>query len=192
MCFVVYNTFEWKFREIAMKGIVGVFWILLFCTLGCQNTPTERYSNLIWGQPSKGLRCSIKVAEREWSKQDAAVVGVVIENISAGRVDLNVSSSFELSGEKPYWGPVNILGEVQKVPVNPRSTISLEKGESLSNNIDISKMGWDYTFSSVWPRRDFYSFVPVGRYNLTLDLEVRDGENPEHIVSNIVEVIITD
>jgi len=175
-----------------MKSIVRVFWILLCCTLGCQSESTNEYSNRIWGQPFKGLRCSIEVAKMEWSKQEVAVVGVVIENISTGKVDLEVSSSFRLSGEKPYWGPVNILGEVQRVPINPRSTISLEKGASLSTKIDISKLGWDYMFSSVWPVQEFYSFVPAGWYNLALDLEVGDGESAKHIVSNIIEVVIID
>jgi len=120
------------------------------------------------------------------------VVDIAVENVSASEVDLEVSSSFQLSGKKFYWAPVDILAKSKTPPINSRSTISLQKGARLSAKMDISKLGWDHPFSSVWPVREFSSFVPAAQYRLTLDLEVLDGAYPEHVVSNIIEVAITE
>lgn len=177
-----------------MRISIIVLAVLLCFVAGCRKKadPVDERPHRVWGQACRGLRCSIILDEKEWSKDRPMIVSVAVENVSASEVNLEVSSSFQLSGKKSYWGPVDILGKSKTPPINPRSTISLQKGACLSAKIDISKLGWDHTFSSVWPVREFSSFIPAGQYTLTLDLEVLNGAYTEHIVSNIIEVAITE
>jgi len=160
--------------------------------MGCQTErePTAQISNRSWGEPSNGLRCSIALEETHWSRGDPVLVSVVIENISGSRVNLKTIPAFTLD-ETQYWCPVDIVGEDHTLPANARSTISLERGASINSRIDISRLGWDRGISSIWPARNLYSLVPLGRYRLCLDIEVVDGHESERIRSNKVEVETT-
>ena len=87
-----------------------------------------------------------------------------------------------------YWCPVNVVGDDHSLPANARSEISLEKDAQINLMIDISTLGWDSGFSSVWPSKNLYSIVPSGGYSLRLDVEIVDDSEPQWIRSNEIGV----
>ena len=160
-----------KIKHLEMVGISLL--LLLFSVLipGCQTTDesNDQDTGKMWGEISNGIRCSIVVESINWSNGDPAVVSVTVENASEGRADLKTIPAFTLN-EMQYWCPVNVVGDDYNLPANARSEISLEKGAQINLVIDISKLGWDSGFSSVWPSKNLYSIVPVGKYSLRLAL----------------------
>ncbi|MGH9904914.1 MAG: hypothetical protein ACRD8U_04925, partial [Pyrinomonadaceae bacterium] len=117
---------------------------LLLIAMGCGQgvtpqrslePPRSSPSNEVVSQPNKTLdqdgpqtestsnklKCSIDVDERTWSKGKPAVVSIVVENVSGGKLDMKVIPAFffVLEGAEAnvdyfsarrnqYWGPVDI------------------------------------------------------------------------------------
>ena len=135
------------------------------------------------------IKCSIALEEKCWSKGDPALVSVVVENVSEGKVNLKTIPSFTLN-EMQFYCPTDIVRGEYALPPNAHSIISLERGALINSRIDISKLKWGMGVSSIWPDHSFYSLVPPGRYKLRMDIEVVDGGLPEWIRSNEIEVDI--
>lgn len=134
----------------------------------------------------RDIKCSIIVNKTSFFKNDVIPVTVKIENASNGKVEIGTIPAFVLAG---LWAPVDIkVG--QALPANTKMTLSLEKGETLSSNIDISKLGWDQSTSSIWPARNLFSIVSSGKYKLFLDLEINVDNGLYRVRSNEVEVSI--
>jgi hypothetical protein len=137
------------------------------------------------------IKCSIAVEETRWSKGDPVLVSVIVENVSGSKVNLKTISSFTLN-EMQYVCPVDIERGGQALPPNARSTISLEKDALMNLRIDISKLKWGMSVSSIWPEHSFYSLVPPGQYKLRMDIEVVDSGVPKWIRSNEIAVDISE
>ena len=182
-----------------MKHLLKIIEILLMLLLasafisGCQtkDESNTQDSSERWGETSNGIRCSIATEKTIWANGDPAIVSVILENVSDGKVDLETIPAFNLSNMQ-YWCPVNITGDDHSLPANARSTIFLEKGDQTNSKIDISKLGWDQGISSIWPSKDLYSVVPIGKYTLRLDIEIlvptsngsADGSKSQWVRSN--------
>ena len=182
-------------KTIVTKPIGILALLLLFSVfiMGCQTTheSSSQDSSRSWGEPSNGIRCSIIVETTQWLNDDPAIVSVTIENISKGSVDMKTIPAFTLN-EMQYWCPVNIAVDDYSLPANARSIISLEKGAQINSRIDISKLEWDQGISSIWPSKNLYSIVPIGRYKLRLDIEIVEGNEPQWVHSNEVSVEISE
>jgi hypothetical protein len=187
-----------------MKGKISFLVLLLLVfILGCQ---TEResitYQGRSWGEPSNGLRCSIAVEETSWSKVGPALVSVIIENVSEGKVNLKTIPSFTLKedsmflsytllNELQFYCPVDIVRGEYALPPNARSTISLDRGALINARIDVSKLKWGMGSAATWPDNSFYLVSPR-RYKLRMDIEIVDGGLPKWIRSNEIEVDISE
>jgi len=179
------TTIQKQIRILAILLLSSVF------ILGCQtrHESNTQDSSINWGEPSNGLRCSIASERTIWSAEEPAMVSIAVENISNSKVDLKTIPAFTFN-EMQYWCPVNITGDDHSLPANARSIISLEKGDQINLSIDISKLGWDHGFSSIWPSKNLYSIVPSGIYNLRLDIEIVNGNEPQWVRSNEVSLEI--
>ncbi len=157
-----------------------------------------------WGQPAFGLRISISVDKAPSVKGGPLLVSAVVENVSETKVDFQAVAAFDLrNSPKPspestaafgrFWCPVNLPdrpspGKTGLILASP-SRIVVEKGSSISTTFDLVRHGWDNSFSSWWPAREFDSVVTPGEYILRLDIQV-GGEVPKWIRSNEVKIVI--
>jgi hypothetical protein len=122
---------------------------------------------------------------------DRAIVSVRIENVSGAPVALTVLPAFTLSDSVPrYLALSDITGKDPEFGHNSRLALSLEKGASLSSEIDISSLYWALMIQSSTPTKHLYEVVPPGSYTLRLDIEVVGGGDVEWILSNEVGIII--
>jgi len=179
---------------IIAKSIRVLFFFFLSSVfiIGCQTIDESKNQDpdsKIWGKPSNGLRCSIASDKTGWFDGEPAIVSIIFENVSKGKLELKTIPAFILN-EMQYWCPVHITGEDYNLPANTRVKIFLEKGCQISSMIDISQLGWDQGISSIWPSKNFYSIVPTGKYKLRLDIEIIDGTELLWIRSNEITVEI--
>jgi len=175
-----------------MKGKISFLLLLLLAfILGCQTERESITQGRSWGEPSNGLRCSIDVEKTRWSKGDPALVSVIIENVSGGKVNLKTIPTFTLD-EMEFICPVDIVRGERALPPNVRSIISLDRDALINSRIDVSKLGWGMGVSSIWPDHNLYSIIPSGRYKLRMDIEVVDSGLPKWIRSNEIEVDISE
>jgi hypothetical protein len=174
-----------------MKGKISFLVLLLLVfILGCQTERESSTQNRTWGEPSNGLRCSIAVEETRWSKEGPALVSVIIENVSEGKVDLETIPSFTLN-EMQFLCPVDIVRGEYELPPNARSIINLDSNALIDARIDVSNLKWGVGFSATWPDNSFYIVTP-GRYKLRMDIEVVSSGLPEWIRSNEIEIDISE
>jgi len=174
-----------------MKGKISFFVLLLLVfILGCQTERESVTQSRTWGETSNGLRCSIAVEETCWSQGGPAIVSVIIENVSEGKVDLKTIPLFTLN-EMQFLCPVDIVRGEYELPSNARSIINLGRDALIDARIDVSKLKWGMGPSATWPDNSFY-LVPPGRYKLRMDIEVAGGGLPEWIRSNEIEVDISE
>ena len=149
------------------------------------------------------IQSSIETKTGTWSRETPLSVAVKMKNISNGPVDLLGIYSFQLIrvDDPPmvYWSPINILDgtplrlEGGKVP---KGAIHLEPHEIKQIDLDVTKLLWDRTISSVWPNQRLFDVVLKGNYDLILDVETVRRTNSEnnpivaHIASNKVRIVV--
>lgn len=179
------------------KNHTILFAVLLFFWVACETSNVQQPEiNWTWGKTSNGLRCSInlEVSTLCSAKSSELVVSSIIENVSNHKIELETIPSFSLSNtynHSIYWCPVDIVNE-KHLPANHRSTISIEKGRSITSTIDITKLEWENGASSIWPHLNFYDLIEQGNYVLSLDMQITDLSEPEWIRSNESEIVITN
>lgn len=174
-----------------MKGKISFLALLLLVLiLGCQTERESITQSRTWGEPSNGLRCSIAVEETCWSRGGHALVSVIIENVSEGKVDLKTIPLFTLN-EMQFLCPVDIARGEYELPPNARSIINLDRDALIDARIDVSKLKWGTGPSATWADNSFYLVTP-GRYKLRMDIEVVDSGLTEWIRSNEIEVDISE
>jgi hypothetical protein len=137
------------------------------------------------------IKCSIALEEKCWSKGNPALVSVIIENVSEGKVNLKTIPLFTLN-EMQFYCPTDIVRGEYALPPDAHSIISLERGALINSRIDISKLKWGMGPAATWPNNSFYNIVSPGQYKLRLDIEVVDRGMPKWIHSNEVEVTIIE
>jgi len=178
-------------RSIDNRPFCSALVLLLFVfILGCQTEHEPSTQSRTWGEPSNGLRCSIAVEETRWSQGGPALVSVIIENVSEGKVDLKTIPLFTLN-EMQFLCPEDIARGEYELPSNARSIINLDRDALIDARIDVSKLKWGMGPSATWPDNSFYLVTP-GRYKLRMDIEVVGSGLPEWIHSNEIEIDISE
>ena len=149
------------------------------------------------------IQFSIQTERGTWTRESPLSVAVKIKNVSARPVDLVGAYTFQLTGaDEPstaYWSPVNILdGTPLKLDAGkvPKGVIHLQPHETKAISLDVTKLFWNRTLSSVWPNERLFEIVPKGNYDLIFDVETDEGKNPDnipivtHIASNKVRIAV--
>jgi len=149
------------------------------------------------------IQCSIETETGTWSLGTPLSVTVKIKNISNGSVDIVGGYSLELTraDDSPmkYWSPVNILdGTPLKLDAGkvPQGAVHLESHETKAINLDVTKLFWDRSISSVWPNRRLFEVVPKGNYDLIFDVETDRRQNLDnipiitHIASSKIGIVV--
>ena len=175
------------------RFLLLLFSLLLLVLFSCgEKSPADHGSSgRQWGQPSKGLRCSITLSKTRLMQGDKAVVSVRVENVSGGPVALTVLPAFTLSDSVPRWlALADITGKDPEFGHNSRLALSLDRSASLSSEIDISSLYWALMIQSSTPTKHLYEVVPPGTYTLRLDIEVVGGGATDWIRSNEVSITI--
>lgn len=174
-----------------MKSLLPLCLLVLVLTACGGDSPVDHGSTeRSWGEQSNGLRCSISLAKTRLVQGDKAMVSVRVENVSGAPVALTVLPAFTLSDIVPrYLALSDITGKDPEFGHKSRLALSLEKGTSLSSEIDISSLYWALMIQSSTPTKHLYEIVPPGTYTLRLDIEVVNGGD-EWIRSNEVGITI--
>ena len=175
------------------KHLLLPFILLFFVLPGCDsNSPADHgSSDRPWGEPSNGLRCSIILSKTRLMQGEKAIVSVRVENVSDARIDLSVIPAFVLADSIPrYVALSDITGKDPDFGHNSRLALSLDRGASLSSEIDISSLYWALMIQSSTPTKHLYEVVSPGAYTLRLDIEVVGGGATDWIRSNEVSIII--
>jgi hypothetical protein len=149
------------------------------------------------------VQFSIETETGTWSRESSFSVGVKIKNVSDGPIDLVGICTFQLTrADEPsmaYWSPVNILdGTPLKLDAGkvPKGVIHLEPRETKAINLDVSKLFWNRTLSSVWPNQSLFEVMSKGNYHLIFDVEKDTRKSSDsiptitHITSNKVKIVV--
>lgn len=148
------------------------------------------------------------------TRDKPALVTVTIENISGAELELSSSGSLHLASLSKeslarkhqvvgdsYWSPVNladsttteikitdedklkqgiVVGRAAQVP------IQFSKDETKTFKIDLTKVFWNASMSSMWPTEFLFKVVRKGTYSLSVNMKHK-GVNVE---SNPIEVSV--
>lgn len=165
-------------------------------------------------EPIPLIKASITIDSDTLARTKAGIVTITLENRSGQEIDLKSTCSFQLNrvtkeavarkhsvvGDS-YWGPVNISDgtplalkiidpEMQKkgivVGQVPKPPLHFAKDEIKTFKVDLTKLYWNATMSSIWPKQPLFEVVPTGSYSLQFRMEKR-GSNIE---SNEVNVSV--
>ena len=159
------------------------------------------------------VNCSIKVDPARIVRGRPVSVEISIENVS--RLDINleavcsfdllkiadesIARNFSVIGDS-YWSPFDISSgtplklhiiepEMLKKGIvvgrAPKDKLHLSIGEGKTFKVELTKLLWNASVLSGWPKADLFDVVPKGRYWLVLRIR-----GDEEIKSNKVEVSV--
>jgi len=168
------------------------FFLFLLLALGAASCGDESPSDggepdVTWGGASHGVRCAITTQSASFAAGAKVPVAIRIENVSDGPVSLTLLPYFTLTDSFPrYMALTDIIGKDPDFGHNSRFVLTLDKGKSLTSEIDIASLLWALTIQSSPPVKKLYELVPVGSYTLRLEMEVAGESGETAIESNAV------
>lgn len=164
-------------------SLLGVFIILL--TFGCNKVNNAFDADISKkDQIKSNIKCSIAIAKTRIVKGEAVPVNIKVKNISGKKVNLRLIPTFQLGN---LWAPVDFKAG-KRLLADTKMNLDLENDEEINSRIDIVKLGWDQTGSSIWPAKNLYSMVSSGKFKLFLDVYVDNGNFS--LRSNQIEVVL--
>ena len=163
--------------------ISSVVLILLLFTSACATT---NFSSV---EDSQYLKCDLETKSSQWSKGSPAIVNLSIENTSSKPKKFMISSFFEI-GEMQYWGPVKLSAVSEHLPANTHYELCLKAEQKKMFEIDLSKIKWERSISSIWPHLNLFDLIAPGKYKLIFYLNIESADISKRIYSNSVDVII--
>lgn len=162
---------------------------------------------------SSTVKASISIESAVIAKQKPATVTVKIENLSGHEINLKSISSFTLfatteaaiarkfsvNGDS-YWSPVDLLNTTPlKLEADPKmlkkgviagrvpeAVIHFNANETKTFVLDLTRLNWNATMSSLWPRWSIFEAVPKGNYSLEFTID-SDGDLKSNEVNVTVE-----
>ncbi|SRR6266849_7172773 len=186
----------------------AVLVICIFFYTG-KNCPLTSWDDKVWGLCSVAVReakedakvkspsISIALGSVKLRRQTAAVVKLRIENVSRGPLRLSEPSSFFL--EKPEGSELKRITEGYTASARlweclPKTTKGSESwlllsGDSFECKIDLTKLNWEsskssvYNASPVYPAGNLFHEVPPGNYNLFFSLQ-----SPQELIEGLPRV----
>ncbi len=164
--------------------ISSVFLILLLFISACAAT---KFSS---AEDSQYLKCYLETSSSQWVKGSPAIVNVSIENTSSEPKKILISSFFGIGEMTGYWGPVKLSAVSEHLPANTHYELFLKAGQKKTFEVDLAKLKWERSISSIWPHRDLFDLVPSGNYKLSLDIEIDSADISKRINSNNLDIII--
>jgi len=163
--------------------------------------------------PSQLIKASVTVDSDTLARQKPGVVTITIANIAGREIHIKSICSFELLslGKEAvsrnhsvfgdsYWSPINIatgtplslnvidpkmLKKGVVVGRVPEAVLHFAKDETKTFKSDLTKLLWNASMGSDWPRWNLFEVVPKGSY--TLLFAIQSGG---HVKSNKVKVSV--
>jgi hypothetical protein len=141
----------------------------------------------------QSLVCTLKAKSSKWTKGASALVSVSIESTSLEPKAISVSTFFELGGVgMQFWAPFKLAAgnKSEHLPANTRYKISLEPGQCQSYEVDLSKLKWERSISSIWPHLGLFELAQPGEYILGFNVEIESDKPRTRVISNRVDILI--
>lgn len=157
--------------------------ILFLITSTCVAT---KFSSL---EDSQYLKCYLEARSSQWSKGSPAIVSLSIQNTSLKPKKFIVSSFFEI-GEMQYWGPVKLEDVSEHLQANTHYELFLKPEQKKTFDVNLSKLKWERSISSIWPHLNLFDLVPPGKYRLIFYVYIESEGISKRIYSNSLDVII--
>jgi hypothetical protein len=140
-------------------------------------------------EDSQYLKCDLEARSSQWSRGSPAIVSLSIENTSLKPKKFVVSSFFEM-GEMQYWGPVKLENVSEHLQANTHYELFLKAEQKKTFEVDLSKLKWGRSISSIWPHLNFFDLVAPGDYKLIFYVYIESEGISKRIYSNSLDVII--
>lgn len=200
-----------------------VFTFILFSLFLTQITFSQK--NVL-----KNVEFNINVGKTEWSKADKIITRLSVQNNSGKEIKLELSPDFYLVkeginekdlsdvGYHTYWsaakmetpkGNGKIFGITAKViGISDEDEkmfypqLLLKKGEVKSVKMDLTRLAWGKSISSIFPSGSWFALIPKGNYKLYFAMRTGEKETFQYeeytvtqdikIESNRISVTLLD
>ena len=140
-------------------------------------------------EDSQYFNCDLEARSSQWSKGSPAIVSLSIENTSLKPKKFMVSSFFEM-GAMQYWAPVKLEDVSEHIHANTYYELFLKAEQKKTFEIDLSKLKWERSISSIWPHLNLFDLVAPVEYKLIFYVYIESDGISKRIYSNSVDVII--